>query len=67
MPSIAFDSLLDQAVQVSLAAMPAKVGGISEDACPPPFITLVAPSLNHPAPAGSIDIIILTPSSLKAR
>lgn len=48
MPGIAFNSLLDQTVQVGLAAMPAKVGGKSKDFSSAPLITLVAAPLNHP-------------------
>ena len=48
MPGIAFHGLLDQAVQVSLAAVPAKAGGVGQDARPSPLITLVAAPLNCP-------------------
>lgn len=48
MPGIAFHSLLNQTVQVSLAAMPAKARGVGQNARPSPLITLVAAPLNHP-------------------
>lgn len=48
MPGISFYCLLDQAVQVGLAAVPAKAGGICQDTRPPPLITLMAAPLDHP-------------------
>ena len=48
MPGIAFNSLLNQSVQIGLAAMSAKVGGKSENPCSPPLITLMAAPVNHP-------------------
>ena len=52
MPGVAFNCLLDQSVQVGFAAMPAKGGGIGEDARPAPLIAFVAAPLYHPAHQG---------------
>lgn len=49
MPCIAFHSLLDEAVQVGLAALTPKVGGGGQNAGPPPLVTPVAAPLNGPA------------------
>ena len=51
MPGIAFHSLLYEAIKVSLAAMPPKVGCIGENTRPAPLIALVTPALNHSAQA----------------
>lgn len=48
MPGIAFHSLLDQAIQVGLAAMSTKAGGKCENPCSPRLITLMAAPLDHP-------------------
>ena len=49
MPGVAFHSLLNQPVQVSLAAMPAKGWGQGQNACSAPLVTLTAPTLYRPA------------------
>ena len=64
MPGVAFNSLLDQSLQVGFAAMPAKGGGICEDARPAPHITFVAAPLYHPAHHGGSMSCSLSPGQV---